>query len=194
MENEEALIGQLQQRDEQAFRALVEEHKDRVYNTCLGFLQNMEDAEDMAQEVFIQVFNSIGDYRNEASLSTWIYRIAVTKSLELLRYRKRQKRRSFFESLLGSGPDPDDISGDDPFYHPGVSLENKERSAVLFREIEKLGEKQKTAFVLHNVEGLSYKEIADVMKTSLSAVESLIHRARKNLQQQLQDFYRNESE
>lgn len=194
MENEEALIERLKQRDSQAFQTLVEEQKDRVFNTCLGFLHNPEDAEDVAQEVFIEIFDSIDTYREEASLATWIYRIAVTKSLELIRYRKRQKRWAFFESLKRNNDEPDEMAGDDPFVHPGVALENKERAAILFREIDKLAENQKTAFVLHKVEGLAYKEIAEVMETSLSSVESLIYRARQNLQKQLHDFYKNDQQ
>lgn len=192
MENEDALIDRLKKHDSQAFKTLVEQHKDRVYNTCLGLLQNHEDAEDMAQEVFIQVHESICRFRGESSLATWLYRIAVTKSLELLRYRKRQKRWAFFEALMGDNRNPDEVSGDNSFVHPGVALENKERAAILFRAIDKLPDNQKTAFVLHKVEGLAYKEIAHVMETSLSAVESLIHRARKNLRNQLADFYKNE--
>lgn len=192
MENEDALIARLKQRDSQAFKTLVEGYKNRVYNTCLGFLHNHEDAEDMAQEVFIQVHDSIDDFCGDSSLATWLYRIAVNKSLELLRYRKRQKRWAFFQALMGDSREPDDVSGEDPFVHPGIALENKERAAVLFREIDKLPENQKTAFLLHKVEGLAYKEVARVMETSLSAVESLIHRARKNLRNQLADYYNNE--
>ncbi|MDR8391519.1 RNA polymerase sigma factor [Aliifodinibius sp. S!AR15-10] len=192
MENEQQLIERLKERDSQAFKTLVEEQKDRIYNTCLGFLHNHEDAEDTAQEVFITVFDSIDSFRNEASLATWIYRIAVTKSLELIRYRKRKKRWSFFEAVANEG-NPDRVSAQDMFEHPGVALENKERSAILFREIDKLTENQKTAFILHKVEGLAYKEIADVMETSVSAVESLIHRAKTSLRKQLHKFYKDES-
>jgi len=187
------LITQLKLGNEKAFRQLVEQQKDRVYNTCLGLLHNPQDAEDVAQEVFIQVWNSIGDFEGKAALSTWIYRIAVTKSLELIRYRKSQKRQSFFQSLKQDN-DPDEISGDDFFVHPGIALEQKERAEVLFRAIDQLPENQKIAFTLHKVEDLSYKEIAEVMETSVSAVESLMHRAKKNLQDLLYEFYQEQSD
>ncbi|WP_395078793.1 RNA polymerase sigma factor [Gracilimonas sp.] len=184
-----SLIERLQDGDEAAFKQLVNDHKDQVYNTCLGFLRNPHDAEDVSQEVFIQVYDSINDFREEATLSTWIYRIAVTKSLELIRYRKRQKRFGFFQALNSLFNNPDEQSDEESYMHPGIKLENKERAKILFREIDKLTEKQKVAFTLQKVEGLSYQEVADVMEQSLSAVESLIHRAKENLIKQLRTYY-----
>lgn len=186
---ESEFIQQIQLGDDRAFRILVEEHKDRVYNTCLGFLKNPQDAEDVAQEVFIQVFESIGDFREDSALSTWIYRIAVTKSLELIRKRKRKKRYGFFKALLNTDDDPEDASDKDFFPHPGIVLENKERAEVLMKAIELLPENQRIAFTLHKLEDLGYKEIAGVMKTTLPAVESLMHRAKKNLQKELHEYY-----
>ena len=191
-ENEEKFLERLRLRDEAAFRELVERFKNRVYNTCLGFLHNRQDAEDAAQEVFIRIFESIGDFRGDASLATWIYRIAVTRSLEVIRYRKRGKRRAFFESLTSESEATAGAADEEYFEHPGVALEQKERAGILFREIEKLPENQKVAFTLHKVEGLAYKEIAEVMDTTLSAVESLMHRAKRNLRKQLQEYYYDE--
>jgi RNA polymerase sigma-70 factor (ECF subfamily) len=187
---EQILLMRLQQGDEAAFKHLVNSHKDQVYNTCLGFLHSPEDAEDVAQEVFMKVYDSIGNFREDASLSTWIYRIAVNKSLELIRYRKRQKRSGFFKAL-GSAfrNDPDDEIDESAFMHPGIDLENKERAKILFREIEKLTEKQRIAFTLQKVEGLTYQEVAGVMELSVPAVESLIYRAKENLKKQLYDYY-----
>ncbi|WP_020403990.1 RNA polymerase sigma factor [Gracilimonas tropica] len=183
------LLKQLQQGDEAAFKHLVNKYKDRVYNTCLGFLRNPHDAEDVSQEVFIKIHHSIADFREEASLSTWIYRIAVTKSLELIRYRKRGKRSGFFKALNSFFNEPDEAMDESGFMHPGIQLENKERARVLFGEIDKLSEKQRTAFTLQKVEGLSYQEVATIMEMTVPAVESLIHRAKENLKKQLYEFY-----
>lgn len=190
IENQD-FIERLIERDEIAFKELVNGYKDRVYNTCLGFLRNKHDAEDVTQEVFIQVFDSIVEYREESSLATWIYKIAVNKSLELIRYRKRKKRSEFFKALnfmstTEAGEEADE-TGD---MHPGVQLENKERAAVLFGEIEQLSEKQRIAFTLHKVEGLSYKEVAEIMDLKLPAVESLIYRAKENLKKRLFSYYK----
>lgn len=189
---ESELIRQLQLGNNQAFRILVEEHKDRVYNTCLGFLRNPHDAEDVAQEVFIQVFESIVDFREDAALSTWLYRIAVTKSLELIRKQKRKKRYGFFQALRNAGDEPNDREDEEFFPHPGIAIENRERSEMLMNAMAKLTEQQRIAFTLHKLEDLSYKDIAKVMETSLPAVESLIHRAKKNLQKELYEYYKTE--
>jgi len=157
-------------------------------------MRQREDAEDVAQEVFIEVWKSIQQFDGKSMLSTWLYRIAVTKSLELIRYRKAEKRKSFFESMQSSDNDPDAVEGDGFYGNPGLALENKERAKVLFGAIDQLAENQKVAFTLHKVEGLSYKEIANIMETSVSAVESLMYRAKTNLQDLLYKFYKTEEQ
>ncbi len=163
-----------------------------VYNTALGILQNEEDAEDTAQEVFMKVYEAIDSFKEESKLSTWIYRITVTKSMDLIRRKKRKKRFAFIQSLYGKN---DDVMIDPPdFFHPGISLENKENAAVLFKAIDKLSPNQKIAFVLNKIEGLSYIEIGEVMTLSDSAVDALLQRAKKKLQGNLQEFYSNSKE
>ena len=179
------LIQNLKSGNAAAFNELVSAYSDRVYNTVLGMLQQAEDAEDVTQEVFVSVYRNIGKFRGDARLSTWVYRIAVTKSLEALRKRKRlppDTARVSDEALKG-------LPGA-TFHHPGLLAENREKGAILFKALNAIPESQKTAFVLHKTEGLSYAEIAGVMEISLSSVESLIYRARQNLQKQLASFYR----
>ncbi len=171
-----------------AFKYLVDTYKGIVYNTALSILQNDEDAEDMAQEVFIQVFHSVKDFKGESKISTWLYRITVTKSLDLLRSRKRKKRFAFVKSLFGENNEP--LAEQASFVHPGVQLENKERARILFSAIDKLPENQKTAFLLNKTEGLSYQEIAEVLHVSVSSVESLLFRAKGNLQKYLEGYYK----
>jgi RNA polymerase sigma-70 factor (ECF subfamily) len=185
--NELELIQQLRAGDEGAFKSLVANYQDLVYNTALGIVQNSEDAEDVAQEVFIQVYRSIDQFKGDARLSTWIYRITTTKALDHIRSRKRKKRFAFITSLFG----PNDELVHEPvdFQHPGVTLDRKEQAALLFRMIEQLPENQKVAFTLHKTEELSYQEIADVMQLSVSAVESLLFRARQNLRKLLEKYY-----
>lgn len=172
-----------------AFRTLVEQYQDRVFNTCLNFLRNDEDAEDVSQEVFIEVYSSLATFRGDAQLSTWIYRIAVTKSLDFIRWKKRKKRFGFLQSLVNT--EGEDIDVADEFQHPGVQLEEKERAQILFQHIDTLPDNQRVALTLHMVEGLSQKEIADVLATSISSVESLIYRARTTLKKKLYHFYKN---
>jgi len=187
---EKILIEQLKNRDEAAFRAVVEQWQDMVYNTVLGIIQNETEAEDLTQEVFIRMFQSISSFKGESKLSTWLYRIAVTKTLEHIRAKKRKKRFGFLLPLTGT--DEDDTYHSADFNHPGVKLDSKERSVHLFQAIKKLPENQKAAFILHKLEGLSYKEISEVLETTVPAVESLMNRAKNNLKKYLEDYYKND--
>lgn len=188
--DEQILIEKLKQGDEAAFKQIVETWQNMVYNTALGILQNAEDAEDVAQEVFVQVYESVKNFKAESKFSTWLYRITLSKALDHLRRKKRKKRFAYIQSLFGSNNET--IIEKPDFNHPGIKLDNKERAAILFTAINELPENQKIAFTLHKLEGLSYQEISDVMRTSVSSVESLMHRAKNNLRKRLTGRYENE--
>ena len=181
-------IIKLREGNEQAFRELVNRYRDRVYNTALGLLQQHETAEDITQEVFIEIFRSVAHFRGDCTISTWIYRITVQKALEHIRASRRKKRSGVLLSLFGI-ESRIHVPADAPFYHPGILLENKERASILFRTISSLPLNQRTAFILHKVEGLSQTEIAEIMATSVSSVESLIVRARRKLRELLSEYY-----
>jgi RNA polymerase sigma factor (sigma-70 family) len=181
------LIQALQQGEEAAFKLLVANYQDRVYHTALGFLLSSEDAEDAAQEVFIRVFEKIASFKGESSLATWIYRVTVTQSLDMLRKKQRKKRGRTILGLFGMGGNEELHPKD--FDHPGVKTENKERAKVLFNAMTRLPEHQRTAFLLQKLEGLSQNEIAAIMNTSAPAVESLLSRAKANLKKQLTEYY-----
>ncbi|NOT76161.1 MAG: RNA polymerase sigma factor [Cyclobacteriaceae bacterium] len=185
--SEAELIQALRERNESAFRQLVDSYKNSIYNASLGIVQNTDEAEDIAQEVFIEVIHSIHHFKGESKLSTWIYRIAVTKSLEQIRKKKRQKRFGFMIRLFQGDANSSSIDVPD-FVHPGVLMENRERAAILFKAIDSLTENQKVAFTLNKIDDMSYEEIASVMNVSLSSVESLIHRAKVNLQKKLESL------
>jgi len=184
--DEHNLIDRIIENDEAAFRELYDAFSSRVYNTALGFLQSAEDAEDVTQEIFVLIYRSIKNFNRESSLSTWIYRIAVNKSLEFIRSKKRKKRFAIVKSIFAK----EEVEEPPDFLHPGIIAENKDRAKILFKAIDKLTENQKTAFLLNKIDNLSYKEISEIMKLSLSSVESLIFRARENLKKQLSSFYK----
>jgi RNA polymerase sigma-70 factor (ECF subfamily) len=184
--NETVLAEQLKRGDEAAFKTIVEQWQDMVYNTVLGIVQNETEAEDLTQDVFIKVFENISSFKGESKFSTWLYRIATTTALDHLRSKKRKKRFGFMQSLFGNNQEEKQLPD---FHHPGVKLDNKERSAVLFKAIAKLPANQKTAFTLHKLEGLSYREISEVLNTTVSAVESLMSRANANLRKNLEEYY-----
>ncbi len=184
--DEASLVKRLQLQDEAAYKELVATYQQMVLNTCYGFLHNYEEAEDIAQEVFIQVFKAIGSFREEARLSTWLYRIAVNKSLNKIRSRK-SKFLLGLDILFEQGQSNRPVAEATPF----DVLANRERAAVLHAAIDKLPANQKTAFVLSKYQGLANKKIAGVMGLTLSSVEALLNRAKKNLQKQLVGYYKN---
>lgn len=186
--DERTLVERLKQRDEAAFKMIVETWQDMVFNTALGIVQNAEDAEDIAQEVFVQVHQSVGSFKGDSKFSTWLYRITITKSLDHERRKKRKKRFAFVKSIFGE--ESQVVINPPDFNHPGVVLDKKEDAGALFRAIKDLPENQRIAFTLHKVEGLSYQEVSDVMRTTVSSVESLIHRAKNNLRKKLEDYYK----
>lgn len=183
------LIEALQQGDEQAFKKLIDECQDMVYNTALGIIQNEDEADEITQEVFIKVFQSISSFKGNAKISTWLYQITVNKALDYLKKEKQRKRFGFVQFLWGSRI----AEAVEPamFHHPGVEMEKKESAAALFTAIKKLPHNQRIAFTLHKIEGQKYNEIATIMNMSLQATESLLARAKQNLKKELEIFYKN---
>lgn len=182
-----ALVAQLKEGSEIAFRRLVDTHHEQVIQTCYHFVRDSEDADDIAQDVFIEVHKSIDKFREDAKLSTWLYRIAVNKSLNFLRSKKSRERFKRFQDFFTSEKDND--FHDTGSKTPQELLEQEERKKILQAAIDKLPESQKIAFTLNKYDELSYNEVADIMNVSLSAVESLIFRAKKGLQKQLKTYY-----
>ena len=187
MTEETELIELLKKKDRAAFKDIVETWQNMVYNTALGILQNAEDAEDVTQETFVQVFESVSGFKGESKFSTWLYRITVSKAMDHIRKKKRKKRFAFIQSLYGRNDEP--VIDPPDFFHPGVGMENKENAAVLFKAVEQLPGNQKTAFVLNKVEGLSYIEIGNIMQITDSAVDALLQRAKANLKKILKEYY-----
>ena len=187
--NETEIIEKLQQGNEQAFKELVGNYQKLVVNTCFGMVHDKHDAEDIAQEVFIEVFRSIHKFRADAKLSTWLYRIAVNRSLNFIRDNKKRKWfQSFEDSVETKNRELQNIAATNSD-QPEFQLENKQRAILLHEAIDSLPQNQKVAFTLSKYEELSYQEISDVMDLSVSSIESLLHRAKKNLQKKLYKCY-----
>jgi RNA polymerase sigma-70 factor (ECF subfamily) len=183
--NDKELIQKIVERDDLSFKSLVDQYQQIVINTCYNLIGNRQDAEDVAQEVFIQVYKSAQTFRHEAKISTWLYRIAVNRSLNFIRDKKRFGWLKSFSSLLeGEQQKVADMPASNSD-RPDMALEEKERSGIVQKAIDSLPEKQRVVFVLHKYEGLSYQEIAEISNHSVSSVESLIHRAKLNLQKKL---------
>ncbi len=182
------LIKYIQQGNELAFRQFYEHTKKQVFNLALGYVHNREDAEEIVQDTFIEVFRSANAFKGDANATTWLYRIVINKSLDFQKYQKRQKRFAFFTNLFDTRTGEALYQPTD-FFHPGIALENQEQAAILFGAINKLPDKQKTAYLLAKVEGLNNIETAGIMIVSVGAVESLLQRATGNLKKQLAGLY-----
>lgn len=189
---EEEIIQGLQSGDEKHFREVVDRFHKSTIALCMGILHNREDAEDIAQDVFVEVFRSVGHFRGDARLSTWIYRIAVNKSLNHVRKMKRRRWIMPMEKLFAGGGSSGEM--DAGVGLPPENMERTQLSGKIHAAVDALPENQKTAFVLSKMEDLSYREIADVMGVTLPAVESLLHRAKTNLQKKLWSSYQKEVE
>jgi len=179
--SEKELVEQIKQKNQAAFAQLVSNYQVSVIRISIGIVHHRVDAEDIAQDVFVEIWNSISLFKEQSKLSTWIYRITMNKSLNFLRNNKKRKFTIFntenFESVKMSNIEE-------------FCIENKEkefefRAKILDRAIDKLPENQKKVFVFSKFEDMAYKEISEITGFSISSVESLIHRAKVNLQKYL---------
>lgn len=171
-----------------AVNELVSRYSHRVMNTCHKFLLNKEDAEDISQEVFLEVFQSIHSFRADAALSTWIYRIAVTKCMDEIKKRKRKKRISSIGKILHLDEVTEPLIGSHRTDH---NLMQKEQMSHIMKSLDKLPDNQRIAFTLSKIEGYSNKEIAEIMNTNTTQVESFIHRGKQKLTASLETILKN---
>lgn len=179
--NEQELINGVINRDREALSCLVNTYQKSVIKTAYYFLGNMEDAEDMAQDIFVKIVDSLPRFRQSSSLSTWIYRITVNESLNAVKRNRQRKMFLRFEDFFGIGGNNERGKIlDMPAEQETLNAETQRQ--LLWEAVSSLPERQRTVFILNKYEDLPYKEIAEISGYSLSAVESLMHRARLNLQ------------
>jgi RNA polymerase sigma-70 factor (ECF subfamily) len=169
--------------DEVAFESLVRRHERRVFGVVLRMLGNREEAEDVAQEVFLNLHRNGHRFRKEARFSTFVYRVAVNAALN--RQRSLRRRRARVEGLMQRQESGHDL----PYTPRGPedAVLGNELRAKLQREILELAEALRAPLVLHDVEGLPYAEIARILRVAEGTVKSRIHRARRALRRQLGD-------
>jgi RNA polymerase sigma-70 factor (ECF subfamily) len=174
--------------DQSAFKAIVERYQRRVINVGYRFLGNREDAEDVAQETFLKVYLSAKSYKPRAKLFTYLYTIVTRLALNRLRKKKRLRWFSLDQLERNGEVGIGQEVPADPADQPDQSLERAEREAIVRRALDALPAAQKTAVILSRYEGLSYKQIAEVMELSVSAVESKLHRAKQTLRKKLNAY------
>ena len=180
--SEQELISRIKQGDQQAFKQIVDDFQAMVLNTCFQFVNDKDDAKDLAQDVFVEMYNSIYSFRGDAKVSTWLYRISVNKSLNFIKKHKRKFLIDDLESFF--------MNKSEETYNADKNMEDNERAKHLYAAIHSLSKNQRIAFSLHKIDGVSYTEIAEIMNVSISSVESLIHRAKVNLKKKLFNFYK----
>ncbi len=186
--SDEQLMLQVKQGDHDSFHELVERHKLAVLNLCLRFTKSKEDAEDLAQDIFLRIYQAAPRYEQKASFTTYMYRVSLNVCLN---YQRRKKILRFFS--LDDTPN----NGKAQLYSSSIKnisdgsqtdaeLEKSETRKIVQDAIDSLPEKQKVAVIMFRYLDLSYQEIAEILDTSVSAVESRLHRAKLNLKKKLE--------
>lgn len=181
------IIRQIVQGDRNLFGRLVEKYQTMVFRTCMGFLHNKDDADDLTQEVFIQAYQALEKFKGNAAFSTWIYRVAVNASLNKVRKSSKTFLFQRFGSMLGGEKQKEFEIPTIDNENPETLLIHEEHRAWVQKALNSLPENQHTAIVLSKYDDLSQKEIAEIMNTTEGAVEALIQRAKANLKEKLKN-------
>lgn len=184
---ERALIRRLRDRDERAFRELLELHRDRVFNITYRMLGNRSEAEDIAQEVFITVFKTIDSFREESKFSTWLYRVAVNHTKNRIKYLARRHERKH-ESVDERSAETNGATSGSParMPQPDKALATAQSEKLIQEAIDSLDDDQRAVVVLRDIEELSIEEICEITGLPDGTVKSRLHRARLVLRKKLQ--------
>jgi RNA polymerase sigma-70 factor (ECF subfamily) len=181
------LVRRLRDRDEQAFRELMTEHRDKVYNLTLRMLGNRAEAEDVAQEVFIQVFKTIDTFREESKLSTWLYRVAVNLCKNRIKYlaRRQDRNKDQLDETTEAAASSAVAAPGGPPPRPDRAMEGAQIEKVLQEAIATLDEDHRVLVVLRDIEDLSIEEICAITGLPDGTVKSRLHRARLALRKKV---------
>ena len=176
------LVQQCQAGDKSAFQELVSRYQQKVFMVIVGLLRNREDALEVAQETFFRAYRKIKSFQGGSSFYTWLYRIAVNLAIDAQRRQKRNPL-DFKESMDGILEERHEVAKD-----PFADVHDKQLRAKLIQAINDLSPEHRAVIVLRTMEGLSYKDIGEMLGCSEGTVMSRLHYARKKLQEKLRDF------
>ena len=184
---ETLLIDELREGDMTALAILVEKYKRLVYRVAVQITKNHEDANDVMQDTFLKVYESIHSFRKDAAFETWLYRIVVNHATTLVKRRER-RRESPLSSTSEMEIHPDLRRTVDLANNPHLNLERKERQRWVTQAVNSLPLKQRTVVILHEFEGLTHPEIASILNCSEGTVRSRLHYARHKLKELLKPY------
>ena len=184
---EQVLVRRARQGDLAAYDDLVRRYQERIYATIYHMTSNHEDANDLAQETFIKAFQALKSFKGGSSFYTWIYRIAVNKTINFLKQRKNRSHMSLNDLDFNAEHDPDLVAlVSDKTPRREASL--AELQEKLNEAMQKLSEPHRLVVTLHDVQGLAHDEIADIMDCNIGTVRSRLFYARQQLQAYLSDY------
>jgi RNA polymerase sigma-70 factor (ECF subfamily) len=181
------LVRRAQRGDLEAYDELINRYQERIYATVYHMTSNHEDANDIAQEAFIKAFQALKSFKGGSSFYTWLYRIAVNKTINFLKQRKNRTHMSLNDLDFNAEHDPDLmalISDNTPRRAAGLNELQEKLNAALM----KLSEPHRLVVVMHDVQGLSHEEIAKTMECNIGTVRSRLFYARQQLQGWLNDY------
>jgi RNA polymerase sigma-70 factor (ECF subfamily) len=179
------IIKQITEGDINQYRILVERYQQMIFRTCMGFLHDRDDADDLVQDIFIQAYQALPQFRQQSSFSTWLYRIAVNAALNKVRKNSRSFLLSYPNSFSESDDRDNTVANVSDYENPEEILIRDEHRAWIQKALDSLPTNQRTALILSKYDDLPQKEIAAIMKTTEGAVEALIQRAKANLRKLL---------
>jgi RNA polymerase sigma-70 factor, ECF subfamily len=185
---ESSLVEKAKRGDIKAFEQLMKDTSSRIYNLGYRLLHNKEDAADVMQDTYMTAYKNLPRFKGNSSFSTWLYRIAT--NFALMKMRKRKGKRVPPSSLKKTADSIYDTELPDWSNTPVDHLKNQELKEILDREIEALPPKYRSVFVLHDIEGLSISEVAEILSLSESAVKTRSHRSRLYLRDKLSEYFR----
>lgn len=183
--NEQEIIDRIKKGDKNSFEQLIDMYQKKVYNIAYGILGCKEDAGDATQEAFLKVYRAIDGFNAQANFYTWLYRIASNVCMDMLRKRKRERFVFFGLSYKNENGDEQDMQIEDTALKPDEQLIKEEQKQVILKAIASLKDDYRIIVVLRDINGLSYDEIAEVLKLSPGTVKSRLNRARSALKDRL---------
>jgi RNA polymerase sigma-70 factor (ECF subfamily) len=187
------LVDEAQRGDNDAFKSLVQKYHKKVYSIALGMVHNPEDALDISQEAFIKVHKYLDNFKGSSSFYTWLYRIVINLCIDFLRREGRYASVGYEDgqstaTATGDASTGDPVIAADQTWHPGQELGRREVGDQITKAIEALSPNHRAVILMREVEGLSYREMSDVLNCSQGTIMSRLHHARFKLRRLLKDY------